>query len=503
MTRTATIVFVSIAVLILITVVCLRFLRPTPAEQRRAVFVQAWEIIGSNYYDRQMGGLDWRLVRENYEKRLARESNSLGFYWNVLIPMASLLESSHVNILPPLGGSKAEGMVSGGSLDVRNPNSCGGGFRLTEPRRPLSPRVKRVNQNSRLYLAGVRPGWRLAGANFGSGPESVRTVTFTSSAGENVEFPFQSFLDEHDSSAKLLRADFEALIRLSETRPDPETELAMDSLGITVSIGYAAKVASVVDVENGSFAERAGIEPGSELVELHSSAASTQEIQLSLKVRSPAGEIHSASYKYRSCSPQNSGADRISSMLTGNVLYLRFDGYEEGTVNWLDEQLRRKPRALILDLRHNHGGELAVMQSMLSRFLEPGLPIATNVFPDHSEPVHATDSSPRYVGSMAVLVSPLTLSAAEVTSNALRFHKRATLYGKATAGSVLLSRTFPLADGGTVQVAIADVRGPDGRRLERVGVEVDHEVSNTLQAIRAGRDLVLEAALADLAQTTH
>jgi C-terminal processing protease CtpA/Prc len=73
------------------------------------------------------------------------------------------------------------------------------------------------------------------------------------------------------------------------------------------------------------------------------------------------------------------------------------------------------------------------------------------------------------------------------------------LYGQHTGGDVLLASSFQLADGGIVQVATADIRGADGRRLEDEGVKVDKEVRPTLAAIRASRDLVLEAAQTDLA----
>ena len=100
----------------------------------------------------------------------------------------------------------------------------------------------------------------------------------------------------------------------------------------------------------------------------------------------------------------------------------------------------------------------------------------------------------RFDGPLAVLVGPMSASAAEVSSAALRYHRRALLVGSETAGAVLMSRGYPLPGGGRVQVAIADWRATDGRRLEGVGVKPDLAVAQTLEAIRAGRDLPLEAA---------
>ena len=97
-------------------------------------------------------------------------------------------------------------------------------------------------------------------------------------------------------------------------------------------------------------------------------------------------------------------------------------------------------------------------------------------------------------GPLVVLIGPASASAAEVTAAALRNHRRALLVGGESAGAVLLSQAYPLPDGGKVTVAIADVLTPDGRRLEGVGVSPDLPVAQTLAAVRADRDLPLEAA---------
>jgi carboxyl-terminal processing protease len=190
-------------------------------------------------------------------------------------------------------------------------------------------------------------------------------------------------------------------------------------------------------------------------------------------------------------------------MLPGNVLHLRFDAFKPDVVPWLDEQLRAGPRAIILDLRRNGGGSAAAMQEILGRFLTSGARIAEVVRADRVEILAAGNASQVHKGPLAVLVGPLSASASEVSASALRTHERALLYGQDTLGDVLLASSYQLADGGVVQVATADLRGADGKRLEDVGVKVDKEVIPTLEAIRAGRDVVLEAALADLAQTTH
>ena len=98
-------------------------------------------------------------------------------------------------------------------------------------------------------------------------------------------------------------------------------------------------------------------------------------------------------------------------------------------------------------------------------------------------------------GRLSVLVGPISASSAEVAASALRHHGRAVLVGSQTSGNVLRSRRYALPDGGTATVANQDYLTPSVRRIEKVGVQPDLEVSQTLAATRAGRDLVVEAAL--------
>jgi carboxyl-terminal processing protease len=82
---------------------------------------------------------------------------------------------------------------------------------------------------------------------------------------------------------------------------------------------------------------------------------------------------------------------------------------------------------------------------------------------------------------------------------ALRHSGRAVLVGDRTAGQVLTARNWPLPDGGRLSVATGNFTTANGARLEAVGVSPDIAVSETLNAIREGRDLVIEAADAALA----
>jgi carboxyl-terminal processing protease len=72
-----------------------------------------------------------------------------------------------------------------------------------------------------------------------------------------------------------------------------------------------------------------------------------------------------------------------------------------------------------------------------------------------------------------VLIGPYTNSAAEITAEVLKFHRRACVVGQKTAGNVLTARTFALPDGGQIEIPVKNYLAPSGRSLEGVGVVPD------------------------------
>ncbi len=471
----------------------------SPAARREEVFEQAWEIIGTKYYDRDMNGLDWQAVHDHFKPRLRDMHNDFDLYSKLLKPMAELLENSHVQLdMPPR--RQPDDKPRAEAADATSVRACDGLW-SSMGRQYLMPHIRNVDSSSALYAAGVRRHWRLAGRLENPDRSSGQLIgVFVTTSGKQVQIPLVPGAQGNSVAANLVQQDFLSLQALVRSGADPSTELKMNSLGISVTIGQAAKPPSVVDVEPGSQAASAGIEPGSEFKTWNDKQGSADERIFSATLVSPDGREYEANYTYQMpCVPRGAEVDLVSRQLPGNVLYLRFNHFEPEVVPWLDEQLQVMPRAVILDLRYNIGGNVEVMLETLSRFFDPGTRAASVVQQAETAYWTTMESPVNYKGTLAVLVGPLSASAAEVSASAFRFQGRATLYGQATSGKVQLSRQFPLPDGGMVQVAIADVRGPGDQRLEAAGVAADRVVLPTLESVRAGRDAVLDAALADLA----
>jgi C-terminal processing protease CtpA/Prc len=111
-----------------------------------------------------------------------------------------------------------------------------------------------------------------------------------------------------------------------------------------------------------------------------------------------------------------------------------------------------------------------------------------------------SSSAPRYQGKTVMLIDERAISAAETTAMWYRADKGTVLIGSPTAGADGYTTRFYAPGGIIIPFTGADVRLPDGKQLQRVGVIQDIEVHPTVAGIRAGRDEVLERAITYLEQ---
>jgi C-terminal processing protease CtpA/Prc len=103
----------------------------------------------------------------------------------------------------------------------------------------------------------------------------------------------------------------------------------------------------------------------------------------------------------------------------------------------------------------------------------------------------------RYRGKVVVLIDERAISQSEHSCMFYEVAADAKFIGSPTAGAngdVTVLRV----PGATMTFTGHDVRHADGRQLQRVGIQPDLEVRPTPAGIKAGRDEVLEAAVAYL-----
>lgn len=104
----------------------------------------------------------------------------------------------------------------------------------------------------------------------------------------------------------------------------------------------------------------------------------------------------------------------------------------------------------------------------------------------------------RYAGKVMILVDEISQSQSEYTAMALRAAPRARVVGSTTAGADGNASWIPLPGGLRTMISGIGVFYPDKRPTQRIGIVPDIEVKPTIAGIRAGRDEVLEAAIAEI-----
>jgi len=155
-----------------------------------------------------------------------------------------------------------------------------------------------------------------------------------------------------------------------------------------------------------------------------------------------------------------------------------------------------KAKGYIIDLRGNTGGNTTEIAGWFIK--EEGLSLAQEVlrmkrlshrvliFPRRG----ATDAP------LAILVDCSSGSMSEIFAGGMQELGRAKIFGQNTNGSVLTSIVIRLPNGDGFQFPVANSLTPSGKQLEGVGVVPDVVVAPTRSELLAGKDPVMERAIA-------
>jgi len=163
----------------------------------------------------------------------------------------------------------------------------------------------------------------------------------------------------------------------------------------------------------------------------------------------------------------------------------------------------RSAKGIVIDLRGNPGGLAAMMNGVAGHFFTTPevlgrMRTRTSDLEFRANPRLVTPEGVRvtpYAGPVAILVDELTASTSECFAGALQSLGRARVFGRQTMGQALPASTRRLPNGDLLMYAVGDFVTASGRRLEGEGVTPDQVVPLSLEALRAGRDATLEAAL--------
>lgn len=183
-----------------------------------------------------------------------------------------------------------------------------------------------------------------------------------------------------------------------------------------------------------------------------------------------------------------------------------FDLVSEKVDDFVDKF--RKKKALILDLRGNHGGYEETLLRLISNLVDHDVTVGDIKRRKETKPLVAKTRGERsFAGKLIVLIDSESGSAAEVFARVVQLEKRGTVIGDVSAGAVMRALQFSHELGVDivvpygVSITDADLIMRDGKSLEHVGVAPDEIRLPQAADLGAKRDPVLAYAASLLGVT--
>jgi carboxyl-terminal processing protease len=132
---------------------------------------------------------------------------------------------------------------------------------------------------------------------------------------------------------------------------------------------------------------------------------------------------------------------------------------------------------LIVDVRGNPGGYLNSAVDIADTFLPKGSEI---VRIDYRREADVTEIAKRagYNGKVAVLIDGNSASASEVLTAALKGRSNVKVFGVTSYGKGVIQEILRFPEGDGIKLTIAEYRGPDGIKIQDVGIVPDVIVEN-------------------------
>ncbi len=169
----------------------------------------------------------------------------------------------------------------------------------------------------------------------------------------------------------------------------------------------------------------------------------------------------------------------MDELVEGDVGYIRLLQFNEKSEDALrdsiEELAAEGAEGYILDLRDNPGGLLDASVDVVSLFVEEGVVVQVE---NREGPVEEYQATGRVATSapLVVLVNENSASASEIVAGALQDYDRAPIVGVTTFGKGSVQTVEPLSTGDAVKFTTAHYLTPDGRTINKVGVEPDEIV---------------------------
>lgn len=158
--------------------------------------------------------------------------------------------------------------------------------------------------------------------------------------------------------------------------------------------------------------------------------------------------------------------------LNNKLGYIKINRFAESTFKEfkkeLDKLIDLDITELVLDLRDNPGGFLAIAEQIVDEFLEDDkLILFTKNKSGKVEKSFATKRGDFEDGKVYVLIDENSASASEIVAGALQDNDKGVIVGRRSYGKGLVQREMELGDGSAVRLTVSRYYTPTGRSIQR------------------------------------
>lgn len=189
-----------------------------------------------------------------------------------------------------------------------------------------------------------------------------------------------------------------------------------------------------------------------------------------------------------------------SEILEGNVGYIQVARFDETTGKLARDAAQdfksKGVTSVILDLRNNPGGVLDAAVDLSGIWLPKGKTILEEKRDGVTIKTFSSNGPATLAGiPTVVLINEGSASASEITAGALRDNDVATLLGQKSFGKGSVQTLQELPNGGILKVTIARWFTPNGKNIDKEGIEPDQKVERADDEIQKGKDSQRDAAI--------
>lgn len=278
--------------------------------------------------------------------------------------------------------------------------------------------------------------------------------------------------------------------------------------GIGAELGKEDNSIVIVSPIAGFPAEKAGLKPKDVIAEINGESAYDLSIAEAVKkIRGPKGTKvklgivrDGKSLDFEITREQITIPSTTSEVVGSNIGVIKISRFGEDTVNLTNKYARelkdKNVKAVILDLRGNPGGLLDSAVGVASVWLKKGDMVLQEKRDGKVIKTYFAEGKPVLNGvPTVVLIDDGSASASEIVAGALKDNNAANLIGVKSYGKGSVQEVHKFDFGGALKVTIARWFTPNGRNIDKEGIEPDQKVELTDEDATAKRDPQKDAAI--------